>query len=147
MTDEMIVALAKKGGVIQINFSCDFLNPDVLKAEEAIAPKLTALRDELIKKYAAEPDSIARAMREAYQQAGGGNIPRATLADVVKHIDHAVQVGGIDSSASVATSMASAAPPPISTASISGPISRARCWKKAIPPPKSARSTAKIPCV
>jgi membrane dipeptidase len=26
MTDEMIAALAKKGGVVQINFSCDFLN-------------------------------------------------------------------------------------------------------------------------
>src|SRR6202011_1582989 len=44
MTDEMIVALAKKGGVIQINFNCGFL-------------------------VAADP-------------------PRATLADVVTHIDH-----------------------------------------------------------
>jgi len=35
MTDEMIQALAKKGGVIQINFACDFLNPDVLNANEA----------------------------------------------------------------------------------------------------------------
>jgi membrane dipeptidase len=26
MTDEMIVALAKKGGVVQVNFSCDFLS-------------------------------------------------------------------------------------------------------------------------
>ena len=26
MTDDMIRALAKKGGVIQINFACDFLN-------------------------------------------------------------------------------------------------------------------------
>ncbi len=25
MTDEMIVALAKKGGVVQINFNCGFL--------------------------------------------------------------------------------------------------------------------------
>src|SRR3954451_992308 len=32
MTDPMIVALAKKGGVVQINFSCDFLNPEVAKA-------------------------------------------------------------------------------------------------------------------
>ncbi|PYT13972.1 MAG: membrane dipeptidase, partial [Acidobacteria bacterium] len=28
MTDEMIVALAKKGGVVQINFSCGFLTPE-----------------------------------------------------------------------------------------------------------------------
>ena len=62
MTDEMIAALAKKGGVVQINFSCDFLNPDVLKAEAA---------------------------------AGTETKLRATLADVVQHIDHVVAIGGV----------------------------------------------------
>jgi membrane dipeptidase len=64
MTDEMIAALAKKGGVVQINFSCDFLNAEVLKAEAAgSAPMATKLR--------------------------------ATLADVVQHIDHVAAIGGI----------------------------------------------------
>ncbi|HMD70615.1 MAG TPA: dipeptidase [Bryobacteraceae bacterium] len=45
MTDEVIAALAKKGGVVQINFSCDFLNAEVLKAESAGgAPTATKLR-------------------------------------------------------------------------------------------------------
>ena len=66
MTDEMIAALAKKGGVVQINFSCDFLNPDVLKAEAA-----------------------------AGTGAGAGTKPRATLADVVRHINHVVAIGGV----------------------------------------------------
>ena len=96
MTDEMIAALAKKGGVIQINFSCGFLNPDAYRAEEAVSAKITALRDELIQKYAGEKDGIQRAMREAREQVGGTNAPRATLADVVKHINHAVEIGGID---------------------------------------------------
>ncbi len=56
MTDDMIKAMAKKGGVIQINFSCGFLKAG----------------------------------------AGSGGRPRATLADVVKHIDHAVEIAGID---------------------------------------------------
>ena len=64
MTDEMIAALAKKGGVVQINFSCDFLNAEVLKTEAAGgAPTATKLR--------------------------------ATLSDVVQHIDHVVAIGGI----------------------------------------------------
>jgi membrane dipeptidase len=96
MTDAMIAALAKKGGVIQINFACDFLNPEALKADEALNAKIAGIRDELIKKYANEPDGIARAMREAREQAGAGPKIRATLADVVKHINHAVQVGGVD---------------------------------------------------
>src|SRR3984885_5341643 len=56
MTDQMIAAMAKKGGVIQINFSCGFL------------------------------------------KAGSGAVgaPRATLADVVKHIDHVVEIAGVD---------------------------------------------------
>jgi len=56
MTDDMIKALAKKGGVIQINFSCGFLKAG----------------------------------------AGSNGAPRATLADVVKHINHAVEIAGID---------------------------------------------------
>lgn len=52
MTDEMIVALAKKGGVVQVNFYCNFLTT-------------------------AKP-------------------PRATLADVVAHIDHIRQIAGIN---------------------------------------------------
>jgi membrane dipeptidase len=62
MTDEMIAALGKKRGVVQINFSCDFLNPEVFAAEAA----------------------------------GGRAGKRATLADVVKHIDHVVGIAGVD---------------------------------------------------
>ena len=56
MTDDMIKAMAKKGGVIQINFSCGFLR----------------------------------------KGAGSNGQPRATLADVVKHIDHVVDIAGVD---------------------------------------------------
>ena len=59
MTDDMIKALAQKGGVIQININCGFISP-----KSADAPKDAPVR--------------------------------ATLADVVAHIDHARQVGGID---------------------------------------------------
>ncbi|HEY3823560.1 MAG TPA: dipeptidase, partial [Bryobacteraceae bacterium] len=40
MTDEMIVALAKKGGVVQINFDCGYLNPDAAAATAAQAAKM-----------------------------------------------------------------------------------------------------------
>jgi membrane dipeptidase len=96
MTDEMIAALGKKRGVIQINFSCDFLSPEVFEANEADRVRRTALRDELMKKYAADPQGIQRANREA-REATGGSTKRATLADVVKHINHAVQIAGVES--------------------------------------------------
>ena len=61
MTDEMIVALAKKGGVVQINFECSFLSQKARDASLAKQPQ-----------------------------------PPATLADVVRHIDHVVKIAGID---------------------------------------------------
>jgi membrane dipeptidase len=96
MTDEMIVALAKKGGVVQINFSCDFLSPDSAKANAATADKVRAVRDQLIPKYAGDPDGLRKAMEEARRQVGVKPGPRATLADVVKHIDHVVAIAGVD---------------------------------------------------
>ncbi len=93
MTDEMIQALAKKGGVVQINFSCDFLNPDVAKAEEATAPARRALFEQLSRKYANDPQGMRKAFAEAR---AADHSPRATLADVVKHIDHVVAIAGVD---------------------------------------------------
>ncbi len=95
MTDEMIRALAKGGGVIQINFSCDFLNPEVAKENDATADKRRAIRDELARKYANDPDGMRRAMQEA-RAAVGVSEQRATLADVVKHINHVVGIAGVD---------------------------------------------------
>lgn len=79
MTDDMIQALAKKGGVVQINFNCGFLS-------EATGAKESALEKQMGKFDEA-------AFRKAYTS---GEIPRATLADVVAHIDHVVKLAGID---------------------------------------------------
>jgi len=95
MTDEMIQALAKKRGVVQINFSCDFLNPEVAKANEATVEKRRSLRDQLAQKYANDPDGMSRAMQEARTAVGGSEL-RATLADVVKHINHVVEIAGVE---------------------------------------------------
>ena len=79
MTDEMIAALAKKGGVIQINFNCGFLNEATGKAESALEKKLGKYDEAVFKKAFAS-----------------GDIPSATMTDLVTHIDHAVKIGGID---------------------------------------------------
>src|ERR1041384_3552352 len=96
MTDEMIAALGKKRGVVQINFSCDFLNAEVYQADAANQEKVRAIRDQLIQKYANDPQGLQRAMQEARAQVGGGTEKRATLADVVRHINHVVEIAGVD---------------------------------------------------
>jgi membrane dipeptidase len=102
MTDEMIAALGRKRGVVQVNFSCGFLNAGVYEAEAATQEKMRAIRDQLIQKYANDPKGLGNAMREARAQVGGDSIreqspgKRATLADVVKHINHVVDIAGVD---------------------------------------------------
>ena len=95
MTDDIIKALAKKGGVVQINFSCDFLNAEVNKANEATADKRRAIRDQLAQKYANDPDGMRRALAEARAAVGADRGPRATLADGVAHINHVVAIAGV----------------------------------------------------
>jgi len=68
MTDEMIAALARKGGVIQINVFCGFLSKDSYNYDKL----------------------------HPTQEGQRSAMPRATLADVVAHVDHAVKIGGID---------------------------------------------------
>jgi len=80
MTDEMIVALAKKGGVVDINFSCGFLSQRAEDAEAKLMPKFMAARN---------PNDAALAAE--YKAA----VPPATLADVVAHIDHVVKIAGV----------------------------------------------------
>jgi membrane dipeptidase len=81
MTDDMIKALAKKGGVVQINFSCGFLSQANADATEKIMPKVMAAYKEKNEK-----------LMEEYRK----SIPPATLADVVAHIDHVVKLVGAD---------------------------------------------------
>ncbi len=81
MTDEMIVALAKKGGVVQVNFACEFLSQKTADASKDLLPKIMAARGE-----------NDRALMEEYRK----TVPPATLADVVAHIDHIVKIAGVN---------------------------------------------------
>ena len=92
MSDEMIVALAKNGGVIQINFGSMFVTQEAReysdarwaagKAYKAQNPEVTAafLWQEFPKIYAQE----------------NGPMPYASLDDVLDHFDHVVALVGVD---------------------------------------------------
>jgi membrane dipeptidase len=90
MSDEMIKALAKNGGVIQINFGANFL--------DSIASKNDALRDSLEKileeKKLTSADAEAQPIIEQF-----GKQHKELYSDVERvadHIDHVVQIAGID---------------------------------------------------
>ncbi|MEO8660758.1 MAG: membrane dipeptidase, partial [Bryobacteraceae bacterium] len=92
MTDDMLRALAKNGGVVGIAFAPGFVNTYDASAEMAeitrMAERESPLAGRALDDYARE---------EHFRDFG--STPRtvkATLQDVVDHIDHAVKVAGID---------------------------------------------------
>ena len=93
MTDEMIVALAKKGGVIQISVNCSFVSQ---KSADAMAN--SPLHDRYAQLREQYKDDPARLQKEldAVEQEEKKYQVRATLADVVANIDHVKQIAGID---------------------------------------------------
>jgi len=92
MDDEMIRALARNGGVIQINFGSSFITD--------IAQQYGSARWDGQKAYVAEHPELDKA--EAEQQfrkqyeAVHGPFPFATLDDVLDHFDHVVELVGVD---------------------------------------------------
>jgi membrane dipeptidase len=93
LTDAMIAALAKKGGVVQVNFNCNFVSERFRAAQAAEEPRLEARFKEVTagkKLNEVETDGTYQRLRLEMK------LSRATLADVVDHIDHVRQIGGID---------------------------------------------------
>jgi membrane dipeptidase len=92
MSDEMIQALAKKGGVIQIAFGSSFLDGDIQKMRSEAWKRFDAdLEKRKLKKGSPEADTLADEFEKK-------EIPKryATLAKAADHIDHVVKLVGID---------------------------------------------------
>jgi membrane dipeptidase len=94
MTDEMISALARKGGVIQINFGCEFLSQDSANTStwtnSALKRNLEAVAAREARTPAQRKQSSSQLTAKANEQ-----MVRATLADVVAHIGRVVEIAGI----------------------------------------------------
>lgn len=89
--DDMLRALAKNGGVLQINFGSFFLTQKAREWSDTFRnaqETFTAL-------HGGKPTPEASARFEAQYRARFA-YPYATVADVADHIDRAVEIGGID---------------------------------------------------
>lgn len=87
MTDEMIKALAAKGGVIHINYHTGFLDDAAAQYDRRASSRM----QQLMATYA---NDLERARAELQREFG----PRPTVSweKIVEHIDHAVKLVGVD---------------------------------------------------
>jgi len=97
MTDDMIRALAAKGGVMQINYHVGFLSQEFRSAEKAHPELEQAIALEIQNRCGdkegcqlIEGDKITR---EYVLQS---KLPRVDWTKIIEHIDHAVKVAGVD---------------------------------------------------
>jgi membrane dipeptidase len=96
MTDDMLRALAKNGGVVHINFYEGFLDTDYAKREAALKgeeAEQKALEDHAPKFGDRTALGPAERKVDARRIAKLGRLPLGRLLD---HFEHAVKIGGID---------------------------------------------------
>ena len=96
MTDDMIRALAKNGGVMMINYEVSFLSEENRLASEKSGGVVAAL-DKMSKTCkgdeACSTLETARITREAMDK---GTLPAVSWEKIVEHIDHAAKIAGVD---------------------------------------------------
>jgi membrane dipeptidase len=97
MTDDMIRALAAKGGVIQINYHVGFLSQEFRNAEKAHPEWDKAIALEVQKRCKdREGCRLIEGDRITREYVLRGDLPRVEWTKIIEHIDHAVKVAGID---------------------------------------------------
>jgi membrane dipeptidase len=95
MTDDMLVALARNGGVAQVNFNCGFISDQYntsSKAYEESHPKEFQRARELwlapkTPESRAELDNLTAMQRAA--------VPRPPLSALIDHFDHMLKIAGV----------------------------------------------------
>jgi membrane dipeptidase len=96
MTDDMIKALAAKGGVIQINYHIGFLS----QAYRDASSKSAELKSRVAAADKAAGEDEAASIRDgekiAHQMIAEGKLPQVEWEAIVDHIDHAVKLVGAD---------------------------------------------------
>src|SRR6266704_2650615 len=97
MSDDMIKALAAKGGVIQINYEMSFIDQPYKDASDKLSGGVVAMFDQLKKECGDHDACVGKKMAEMQKQAvAEGKLPRVSWERIIDHIDHAAKLVGAD---------------------------------------------------
>jgi membrane dipeptidase len=96
MTDDMLRAVAKNGGVVQVNFFSGFVDEDSRKAFDAQTKDRDAAVADNIAKRKAAGLSVTYLDSDVIQRQWVAKIPRPPLRSLIDHIDHIAKVAGVD---------------------------------------------------
>jgi membrane dipeptidase len=97
MSDEMIKALAAKGGVIQINYERSFIDQAYKDAYDKVSGGVVAAMEKVTKECAGDEACVGRKIRDMEtRMEASGALPRVSWEKIIEHIDHVVKLAGAD---------------------------------------------------
>ena len=94
MSDDMLRALARKGGVVFINFSVAYLDAGAGAAFTSFRDQRDREIAEMMTSHSGDPRRWE--MRRAIQQRYRDRLPKVDAAVLLRHIDHAARTAGVD---------------------------------------------------
>ena len=97
MSDDMIKALAAKGGVIQINYERSFIDQAYKDAYDKVSGGVVAAMEKVTKECAGDEACVGRKIKDMEtQMEASGALPRVSWEKIIEHIDHVVKLAGAD---------------------------------------------------
>ena len=96
MTDDMLRAVGKNGGVVDVNFYSGFLDENYRKASEAIRKEAGEAVDAYIQKQKAAGKPVPYSEIDRIEREWAAKVPRPPLKSLIDNIDHIAKVAGID---------------------------------------------------
>jgi len=96
MTDDMLRAVAKNGGVVQVNFYSAFVDENYRKQVEAHAKERDAAVNAQLERLRAEGKAPTYLDMDRIGREWAAKIPRPPFSSLIDHIDHVAKVAGID---------------------------------------------------
>jgi membrane dipeptidase len=97
MSDDMIKALAAKGGVIQINYEMSFIDQAYKDAYDKETGGVVQHMSEITKSCNNDETCISQEMTKLQQKlTADGKLPHVSWERIVDHIDHAAKLVGAD---------------------------------------------------
>jgi len=96
MTDDMLRAVAKNGGVVQVNFFNGFDDADFRKAMEAQTKDQAAAVQKYVEQLKAEGKTVSYVDEDRIEREWMAKIPRPPLKSLIDHIVHIAKVAGVD---------------------------------------------------
>ena len=96
MTDDMLRAVAKNGGVVQVNFFSGFVDEDYRKAMEAQSKEQASAIQKYVESLKAQGKPVSYIEIDRIEREWTAKIPRPPFKSLIDHIDHIAKVAGVD---------------------------------------------------